>query len=84
MKTESLVKTSEIKFKIGEPFDELTADGRKVVSKMTMSSPNTMVHEMLGTDGGKDSVCIREFLDKTMKCVCHVDDIVTTRMYERK
>ncbi len=27
---ESLVKSTEIKFKIGEPFDETTADGRKV------------------------------------------------------
>ena len=28
-KQESLVKTSEIKFKIGEEFDEVTADGRQ-------------------------------------------------------
>ena len=28
-KQESLVKTSEIKFKIGQEFDELTADGRQ-------------------------------------------------------
>ena len=30
MKQESLVKTTEFKFKMGEPFEELTADGRKV------------------------------------------------------
>ncbi len=30
IKQESLVKTTEIKFKIGEPFDETTADGRQV------------------------------------------------------
>ena len=29
MKQESLVKTSEIKFRIGQEFDEVTADGRQ-------------------------------------------------------
>ena len=36
-KQESLVKTSEFKFKVGEEFDELTADGRqgKLLVKIT-------------------------------------------------
>merc|ERR1711939_1089913 len=58
-KQESLVKTSEIKFKLGEEFEEVTADGRKVLSKMTLTAPNVMVHEMKGTNGGKDSTCWR-------------------------
>merc|ERR1712107_512090 len=82
-KTESLVKTSEIKFRIGEEFDETTADGRQVKSKMTLTAPNVMVHDMKGTAGGKDSVCVREFLGDVMKCVCTVDDIVTTRVYNK-
>jgi hypothetical protein len=41
--------------RLGEEFDELTADGRKVKSKMTLQKPNVMVHEMKGTEGGKDS-----------------------------
>jgi len=82
-KSESLVKTSEIKFKVGEQFEELTADGRKVLSTMTQTAPNVMVHEMKGTDGGKDSVCTRKFLESTMECVCSVDDVVTTRIYDR-
>jgi hypothetical protein len=41
--------------RLGEEFDELTADGRKVKSKMTLQRPNVMVHEMKGTEGGKDS-----------------------------
>merc|ERR1712037_310335 len=81
MKQESLVKTSEIKFKIGQEFDEVTADGRQVKSKMTLKSPNVMIHEMLGTNGGKDSVCIREFLGDKMVATCKVDDIETVRSY---
>ena len=36
-KQESLVKTSEFKFKVGEEFDEVTADGRqgKLLVKIT-------------------------------------------------
>ena len=36
-KQESLVKTSEFKFKVGEEFDEVTADGRqgKILVKIT-------------------------------------------------
>jgi hypothetical protein len=41
--------------RLGEEFDELTADGRKVKSKMILEQPNVMVHEMKGTEGGKDS-----------------------------
>merc|ERR1711915_423584 len=81
MKQESLVKTSEIKFKINEEFEEVTADGRKVLSKMTLTAPNVMVHEMKGTEGGKDSTCIREFLPEKLTAVCTVDDITTTRVY---
>merc|ERR1712154_297351 len=81
MKQESLVKTSEIKFRIGQEFDEVTADGRQVKSKMTLKSPNVMIHEMLGTNGGKDSVCIREFLGDKMVATCKVDDIETVRSY---
>jgi len=83
MKSESLVKTSEFSFKLNEQFDELSADGRKMKSLMTMIAPNTMKHLMLGTEGGKDSFCVREFMEDQMKCVCQVDDVVTTRMYAR-
>jgi hypothetical protein len=50
---------------------------------MTVQKPNSLKHEMLGTNGGKDSVCVREFFKDNMKCTCSVDDVVTTRMYDR-
>ena len=84
MKTESLVKTSELNFKLGEQFEEITGDGRKVLSTMSMTAPNTILHQMLGTEGGKDSFCTREFMAEKMKCVCQVENVITTRIYERK
>jgi len=82
-KQESLVSTSEIKFKLGETFDEKTADGRQVTSTMTLLQPNSIKHEMLGTNGGKDSTCIRTFLEDKMTCVCTVEDVETTRTYKK-
>jgi len=80
-KQESLVKTSEFKFKIGQEFDEVTADGRQVKSLMTLKAPNVMVHEMKGTNGGKDSVCVREFFGDKMVATCKCEDIETVRTY---
>jgi len=84
MKQESLVKTSEVKFTMGKQFEEITADGRKVMTTNKVIGPNKLLQEMLGTEGGKDSVCTREFMAEKMKCVCQVDDIVTTRWYARQ
>ena len=51
---------------------------------MSAVAPNSLKHEMNGTDGGKDSVCIRTFFEDKMTCVCNVDDIETTRIYARQ
>ena len=83
METESVIVTTEIKFEMGQQFEEITADGRKVMSTLTVTAPNTVHHEMLGTGGGKDSFCTREFTEEKMKCVCNVGDIVTTAWYMR-
>ena len=84
MKSESLVKTTESKFEMDKQFEELTADGRKVMTTMKVTAPNTVYQEMLGTNGGKDSFCTREFMAEKMKCVCTVEDIETVRWYARK
>ena len=84
MKQESLVKTTETKFEMNKQFEELTADGRKVLTTNKVIGPNKLLQEMLGTEGGKDSVCTREFMAEKMKCVCQVDDVITTRWYTRQ
>ena len=117
-KQQSLVKTTEFSCQIGVPFEETTADGRKVSwneleyyrrrmskkslklfchyvisniilkfqvnSLMSAVAPNALKHDMKGTDGGKDSVCVRTFFEDKMTCVCNVDDIETTRVYVKQ
>jgi len=83
IKQESLVKTSRTTFTLGEQFQEKTVEGKTVMSTISETAPNVLAHERLGVNGGKDSVCVREFTPAQMKCTCMVDDIVSTRVYDR-
>ncbi|XP_014220478.1 fatty acid-binding protein, muscle isoform X1 [Trichogramma pretiosum] len=78
MKTQSTFKNQEIKFKLGEEFDEETPDGRKVKSVITLDG-NKMTHVQ---KGDKETLIEREFTPTEMKAVMKVDDIVCTRVYK--
>jgi fatty acid-binding protein 3 len=78
MKTQSTFKNSEIKFKLGEEFDEETPDGRKVKSVITLDG-NKMTHIQKGE---KETIIEREFTPTEMKAIMKVDDIVCTRVYK--
>ncbi|XP_003494760.1 sodium/calcium exchanger regulatory protein 1 isoform X1 [Bombus impatiens] len=78
LKTTSAFKNSEIKFKLGEEFDEETADGRKVKTVCTLDGNKlTQVQK-----GEKDTTIEREFTPTEMKAIMKVDDIVCTRVYK--
>merc|ERR1711872_1151515 len=80
LKTITTFKTTEIKFKLDEEFEETTADGRVV------KSTNKLIHNQVGNKEKKekDSVLIREFTDDKMLMECKVDDIVAKREYKRE
>ena len=65
LKTSSTFKNSEIKFKLGEEFDEETPDGRKVKSVITLDG-NKMTHVQ---KGDMETVIEREFTPTEMKAV---------------
>lgn len=69
MKTTSTFKSQELKFKLGEEFDEETPDGRKVKSVITLEG-NKMKHVQ---KGDKDTVIEREFTPSEMKAVSRVN-----------
>lgn len=84
MKTTTTFKTTEIKFKLGEEFEETTADGRVVKSTITLDG-NKLVHKQVGDKEKKekDSELLREFTDDKMLMECKVDDVVCKRVYSR-
>ncbi|XP_063860257.1 sodium/calcium exchanger regulatory protein 1-like [Scylla paramamosain] len=85
LKTVTTFKTTEIKFKLGEEFEETTADGRTVKSTITLDG-NKLIHNQVGDKEKKekDSVLTREFTDTEMLMECKVDDIVCKRVYKRQ
>jgi len=84
LKTITTFKTTTIKFKLGESFEEETADGRKVQATLTMDG-NTLVHEQKGSKEKeeKDSVIRRSFDGDTMTLTCVCEDTTATRVYKR-
>lgn len=78
LKTTSTFKNSEIKFKLGEEFDEVTPDDRKVKSVCTMEGNKLLQIQK----GPKTTTIEREFTPTEMKAIMKVDDIVCTRVYK--
>ncbi|CAL7936700.1 unnamed protein product [Xylocopa violacea] len=78
LKTTSPFKNSEIKFKLGEEFEEETPDGRKVKTVCTLDGNKLMQIQK----GDKQTTIEREFTPTEMKAIMKVDDIVCTRIYK--
>jgi len=78
IKTSSTFKTTELKFKLGEEFEEDRMDGAKVKSTITLEG-NKLTHIMKGEP---DSTIIREFNGNEMKAIMTVNDVVCTREYK--
>jgi len=76
--TSSLLKTTTIKFKLGEEFEEERADGVKVKSTITLEG-NKMSHVMKGEP---ETTIVREFNGSEMKAVLTVNSVVCTRVYK--
>jgi fatty acid-binding protein 3 len=80
IKTTTTFKTTEIKFKLGEPFDEETADGRKCNSTIVLND-NTLVHTQ--KCGDKEYKILREFKDNEMKMLLEAEGVTSTRTYTK-
>ncbi|XP_076675998.1 fatty acid binding protein isoform X1 [Andrena cerasifolii] len=78
LKTTSPFKSSEIKFKLGEEFEEETPDGRKVKCVCSLDG-NKLVQIQKGE---KQTTIEREFTPTEMKAIMKVDDVVCTRVYK--
>ncbi|KAF9794369.1 hypothetical protein SFRURICE_014589 [Spodoptera frugiperda] len=78
--TSSTFKTTEVKFKPGEEFDEDRADGAKVKSVCTFEG-NTLKQIQKAADGMEVSY-IREFGPEEMKAVMTAKDVTCTRVYK--
>ncbi|XP_061520409.1 fatty acid binding protein 4a [Phycodurus eques] len=81
MKTQSTFKTSEIKFKLNEPFEETTADDRK--TRTVFSLENGKLVQKQCWDGKETSI-EREVTDGKLIARCIMGDVVAVRTYVKE
>merc|ERR1711910_183261 len=60
IKTSTTLKTMELKFKLGEPFDETTPDGREVTAVCTLEGGKIVSVQKAKKEGQKSTKSIRE------------------------
>ncbi|XP_034030825.1 fatty acid binding protein 4b [Thalassophryne amazonica] len=80
MKSHSTFKTTEIKFKLNEEFDETTADDRKTKTTFILENGKLVQKQMWD---GKTTILEREIRDGKLIATCTMDDVVAVRTYEK-
>ncbi|XP_059142602.1 sodium/calcium exchanger regulatory protein 1-like [Physella acuta] len=79
IKTSTPLKNTQIQFKLDVPFEEQTADGRKVKTTCSVSG-NKLIQEQ---KGDISSTIIREFSKENFVMTLKAVDVVCTRYYKK-
>lgn len=80
LKTQSTMKNTELSFKLGEEFDETTADDRKVKSIVKIED-GKLVH--IQRWDGKETSLVREVNGNVLLLTLKLGEVVCTRRYEK-
>merc|ERR1712172_385686 len=71
MVTKTTMKSIDLKFRLGEEFDEETTDGNKLITNQR------------ATGGGKDALAVREFSDDGVVMTITVDGVSCKQVFKR-
>ncbi|XP_051879149.1 fatty acid-binding protein, heart-like [Pristis pectinata] len=78
--TDSTIKSTKICFKLGEEFDETTADSRKTKTTVVMDKGKMVQTQRWD---GKETTLVRELKDDKLILTCTMGDVVCTRTYQK-
>ncbi|KAM3595649.1 uncharacterized protein V6R79_000536 [Siganus canaliculatus] len=81
LKTQSTFKTTEIKFKLNEPFEETTADDRKTRTVVTLEGGKLVQKQSWD---GKETNIEREISDGKLIAKCIMGEVVAVRVYVKE
>eukprot|EP00095_Tigriopus_kingsejongensis_P006682 maker-scaffold25_size650667-snap-gene-0.20 protein:Tk06682 transcript:maker-scaffold25_size650667-snap-gene-0.20-mRNA-1 annotation:"cellular retinoic acid-binding protein 2" len=84
-KTSTTLKSMELKFKLGEEFDETTPDGREVKAVVVQEGNSFISTQTAKKDGQKSTKSVREFKGDEVIQTMEVlgTDIVCTQTFKR-
>ncbi|KAE8599099.1 hypothetical protein XENTR_v10017061 [Xenopus tropicalis] len=80
LKTESTLKTTDMTFKLGEEFDETTADNRNTKTLITCDSG--VLNQVQKWDG-KETTIQREIKNGQLVVTCTMGNVKCVRTYEK-
>ncbi|XP_056378204.1 myelin P2 protein-like [Hyla sarda] len=80
LKTESSLKTTEMRFRLGEEFDETTADNRK--TRTVITCDDGVLTQVQKWDG-KETTIKRELKNEQMVVTCTMGDVKCVRTYDK-
>ncbi|KAH0617609.1 hypothetical protein JD844_016036 [Phrynosoma platyrhinos] len=80
IRTESTFKNSQITFKLGQEFQETTADDRKTKTVITLERGALVQVQKWN---GKESTIRRKIVDGKMVAECVMKGVTCTRVYEK-
>ncbi|XP_054840903.1 myelin P2 protein-like [Eublepharis macularius] len=80
IRTESAFKSTQITFKLGQEFEETTADDRKTKTVITLEKGSLVQVQKWN---GKESTIRRKLVDGKMVVECIMKNITCRRVYER-
>ncbi|XP_013920436.1 PREDICTED: myelin P2 protein-like [Thamnophis sirtalis] len=80
IRTESTFKNTQITFRLGQEFQETTADGRKTKTVVTLEKGALVQVQKWN---GKDSTIKRKLVDGRMVVECIMKGAICTRVYEK-
>ena len=83
--TKTILKSVELNFELGVPFEEISPDGRKCNTTVTMEGHNKLITNQVATEEGKKSVkVIRQFTDEGIYVQMICEDVVSKQFFKRK
>ena len=82
LKTSSTFKNTEVSFKLGEAFDETTADGRKMKTTFRMEDGKLIADQQPTNDSDCPSVHTREITADGMTMTLEAKGVVCKRKYK--
>merc|ERR1739844_74298 len=85
IKSSTTLKTVELKFKIGEKFEETTPDGREVESVSTVENGKLVIKQTAKKAGQKSTTSVRELDGDCLKYTITVEgsDVVCVQTFSR-
>merc|ERR1712062_167281 len=83
MITKTTVKSIELRFRLGEEFEETTTDGRKCKTTVTLEGNKMTTSQRATKSGEKDVTVVRNFDDGGITVSLTCEDVVCTQKYSR-